>query len=68
MIPKEKANELVNKFYIQEIKYYENIITAKECATIAVDEIIIAVSMCYSEDSVINYWKDVREELKTLPA
>lgn len=38
MTLKERAQQLVDKFYIEEIKYYENRTTAKQCALIAVDE------------------------------
>ena len=48
MTPKEKAEELLNKYTIatwikfDEIKHLTTIPTAKECALIAVDEIILS--------------------------
>jgi len=61
MTPKEKAKELVNKFYIQEIKYYENITTAKQCALIAVDEILNLDN--FSIEGRI-YWQEVKLEIE----
>ena len=56
MTPKEKAEELVDKFYRiikhPELDCWED---AKECALIAVDEIIKLV------DSI--YWQEVKTEL-----
>ena len=47
MTPKEKAKELVDKMYLlsplQEIKFYSNSYMAKQCALIAVNEIIDAL-------------------------
>ena len=63
MTPKEKAKELVNKFYIQEIKYYENITTAKECALIAVDEILNLDN--FSIEGRVN-WQEVKFEIEKL--
>jgi hypothetical protein len=74
MTPKEKAKELVNKFssghpiickmntrnmYISE---------AKQCALIAVDEIIEVINK-YSihsdcpEDADLEYWQEVKQEI-----
>lgn len=63
MTPKEKAKELVNKFYIQEIKYYENITTAKECALISVDEILNLDN--FSIEGRV-YWEEVKFEIEKL--
>ncbi len=62
MTPKEKALELVDKFYIQEIKYYENMVTSKQCALIAVDE-ILKVIHTNMEDK---YWQEVKREIEKL--
>lgn len=47
MTPKEKATELVNLFFTQEIKYYNDINTAKEFALISVDEIVKSKQLRY---------------------
>lgn len=58
MTPKEKARELVNKYYIHSLK-------GKECAIIAVDEIFFALK--YNLDGAtsgsVKYWEKVKEEI-----
>jgi hypothetical protein len=82
MTPKEKAEELVNKMYgetpvrtiiaeIEEDKQY-----AKQCALIAVDEIIssspslpiLGDSGIYGEDIELStkYWEEVKQEIEKL--
>ena len=65
MTPKEKAEELVDKF----IQTNGNAFLAKECVLIAVDEIIIELTQEISP-SVHgfrhNYWKEVKEEIEKL--
>lgn len=65
MTPKEKAKELVNKF----IETNGNAFFAKECALIAVDEImqessILPYGMEYL--SRIDYWEGVKQEIENL--
>ena len=62
--PKEKAEELVMKFYIQEIKYYENIVTAKQCALIAVDEILNQFT--WKPSTGMSFWEEVKQEIEKL--
>lgn len=77
MTPQEKANELVNKYFL-EIEGADtyafnlpsmNLYIAKQCALIAVDEII---SIAYWEwmDSgggeEKNYWQEVKQEIEEL--
>ena len=80
MTPKEKANELVNKYY----GYYTvHMSIAKKCALIAVDEIINAyphtfgLNKEYTKDgelvtSIVNirpniiYWQEVKQEIENL--
>ena len=58
MTPKEKANELVDKFSNEVlIDNYE----AKRCALIAVDEVIQSY-----KDSWLQYWKEVKQEIELL--
>ena len=70
MTPKEKAIELVDKYNLNENLYYS--ITeyqAKECALIAVDEIIEDNRISYMILGVgINkyYWEEVKKEIEAL--
>ena len=75
MTPKEKAEELYDKMYgktpvrdliiqIEEDKQY-----AKQCALIAVDELIkihYLLTTTHDTSPSINYWKDVKQELEKL--
>ena len=49
METKEKSKELVKKY-------------GNDLAFIISSEILEAVSMCYSDEWVINYWKEVKKE------
>ena len=81
MTPKEKAKELVDKMYntphcgiehfpskhycdCSEIGFFQ----AKQCALIAVDEIMKAVGWEEMELGVDrdNYWEEVKEEIEKL--
>ena len=77
MTPKEKAQELINKFIKPTIKwnaingvdYYNDINTAKKCALIAVDEILKAVDNpdeTYLMKHSVNYWTEVKQEIEAL--
>ena len=64
MSPKQKAEELVRKYYTfglnnpaQSFSWYE----CKECALIAVDEILDYIQ---EEDNW--YWQDVKQEIDNL--
>lgn len=67
MTPKEKAEELVNKF----IETNGNRFFPKECALIVVDE-IINTDMLIDEDtwvekpSYLEYWEKVKQEINNL--
>lgn len=69
LTPKEKAKELVEKFSdLEEGEMY--IGKAKQCALIAVDEILEATPHSPSlplelmpHFSAMKYWKEVKEEL-----
>ena len=66
MTPKEKAQELVNK-YLQV--YDGRVIQAKQCALIAVDEILKEKEDCHKFEchgNDINYWQEVKQELDKL--
>jgi hypothetical protein len=59
MTPREKAVELVHKFGMEN-HYYER---AKQCALIAVDEILSINSVDKDED-LSNYWEEVKQEIE----
>jgi len=65
MTPKEKAFQLFCKFYRDNDLLVENLsrIQAKECALIAVNE-IMQESMSHTEDGI--YWNEVKQEINNL--
>ena len=75
MTPKEKSEELVRKYYTfglnnpaQSFSWYE----CKECALIAVDEIISELEDVKNFTGnklslkMINYWQEVKKEIELL--
>jgi hypothetical protein len=72
MTPKQKANSLCMKFLIQtttDIPYGINKTIAKECALIAVDEIIASNPIAFDEqDNCIakQWWQEVKTEIEKL--
>jgi hypothetical protein len=68
----ERAEELVNKFIKPTIKwnpingvgYYNDMNAAKECAIIAVDEIINILNS--DINPLANYWYEVKTEIEKL--
>jgi hypothetical protein len=70
MTAQEKAQELVDKFNYESKHYI--MLDAKQCALIAVDEII--KECCKSsekkdakyQDERINYWQQVKHEIENL--
>jgi hypothetical protein len=82
MTPKEKAQELIDAFY-QHLPLEENVTTsdgvlsweydgwenAKQCALIAVDEIInlnYNLLEYYGNLSSTEYWQEVKQEIEKL--
>ncbi|CAB4141926.1 hypothetical protein UFOVP428_29 [uncultured Caudovirales phage] len=79
MTPKEKANELVVKYLrIENSNEWWSKVPAKECALIAVDE-VIKVCPYYSKEGCetieqlrandyefITYWQEVKKEIENL--
>jgi len=72
MTPKEKAIELVGKFnnhtvkeliYLKNGRVIEGKTEAKQCALIAVDEILDGVIDTLQN---FNYWKQVKQEIEAL--
>jgi hypothetical protein len=69
MTPQEKAKELVNKYFKESNLLYEDLtwIQAKECALIAVDEIINIKLLWYQKDTKeLDYCKQVKQEIEKL--
>jgi hypothetical protein len=68
MTPREKAVELVHKFGMEN-QYYER---AKQCALIAVEEIInVAQPQCHIQsahnlEETLEYWEQVKQEIQKL--
>ena len=69
--PKEKAEELVRKYYTfglnnpaQSFSWYE----CKQCALITVDEIIESHYFVLSgvKPNIYNYWQEVKQEILAL--
>jgi hypothetical protein len=60
MTPKEKSINLFNN-YVKLLPFGSNVERAKECALIAVDEILKAVEGKYDE-----YWLEVKNEIEKL--
>lgn len=72
MTPKEKAEELVNKFKQYSYDVGKDTSFAKQCALIAVDEIISVlnpehwgIEMNIAIDELI-YWREVKKEIESL--
>ncbi len=71
MTPKEKAEELVDKYvsltdgWVYGIKGWEH---KKQCALIAVDEMIKQQQIQFDEMvwSCVGYWKEVQQEIEKL--
>ena len=65
MTPKEKAKELVDKYLDIDSKYeYLSYSMAKQCALIAVDEIL---SLCWNGNMLaMEYWQKVKQEIEEI--
>jgi hypothetical protein len=59
MTPKEKAQELVDKFNYESKHYL--MLDAKQCALIAVDEILNLLPLANR-----NFWRQVKHEIENL--
>ncbi len=72
MEPKDKAIEIFKKYYCLEnnSKNKINVIqfdTAKQCALIAVDEILKPSFNGYVKmQSIVRYWEEVKKEIENL--
>jgi hypothetical protein len=70
MIPKEKAEELVNKFtphtkvFHEHLGWVNYLDSTKQCALIAVDEILkLELQEVYQN---IDYWREVKQEIEKI--
>jgi hypothetical protein len=67
MTPKEKAEELFEKFNNPDTKYYPYVHNAQQCALIAVSEIKRCIDWhIYPLDKEWRYWEEVKQELEKL--
>ena len=70
LTPKEKAKEIFGKMYFaddQMDNYPICFKTAKQCALIAVEEIISIKLLWFQKDTEhLDFWKEVKEELLKL--
>ena len=64
MTPKEKAKELVGKYYVTIYHTINQQQKAKECATLLVDEILNSTPSF--EVDKINYCIEVKQEIENL--
>lgn len=66
MTPKEKAEELYKKMYIVHSNIYPS--SAKQCALVAVDEILNEHMFDDSEysDRRYDYWDKVKQEIEKI--
>jgi len=71
MTPKEKAEELVDKFKLKQNFFTNSFIktTAKQCALIAVNEILNEFPQGFKgnfEERRKQYWQEVKKEIEKL--
>jgi len=70
MTPKEKANQLVDNYWLMDkINPSLSKEQAKQCALIAVDELIkihYLLTTTHDTSPSINYWKEVKKEIQNL--
>jgi hypothetical protein len=69
MTPQEKADELVNKYKFTEIPNYTSMLEVKQCALIAVDEILTTLYDLKFGNAVVeelDYWEDVKQEIENI--
>ena len=63
MTPKEKANDLIVQYQINSTLLYSQ---AKQCALIAIDEILNYDNQFIQTEEQFNYWKEIKQELEQL--
>jgi hypothetical protein len=62
MTPKEKAKELIDKYDFIYVPNYLSMFEVKQCALVAVDEILNVLFQHHK----IDYWKQVKQEIEKL--
>jgi hypothetical protein len=64
MTPKEKAEDLLSKYYFQ----VQTLDKQKQCALIAVNEILDVIVTIYDYDfeKLNPYWEEVKQEIEKL--
>lgn len=65
MTAKEKAIELIDKFYSIS-SFFSDLEDAKQCALIAADEIIEFMSPMVNSKQAYDYWDEVKQEIEKL--
>ena len=65
MTPKEKAEELVGK-YLEPNGIVLGLDVAKQCASLALDEIFFAIQDLPLDEVNWNYWQEVKQEIEKL--
>lgn len=67
-LPKEKAKDLVDKYSFVYIQNYTSMFEVKQCALIAVDEILSMGIMAESGDwnMAKEFWEEVKKEIEKL--
>jgi hypothetical protein len=66
MTAKEKSRELVDNFIGTQRGFVMPIIIAKQCALIAVDEILNANQIWYADSVPSKYWQEVKAEIENI--
>ena len=72
MTPKEKAKQLVKKFtsatmtLVADYEWVDDIFSAKQCALIAVDEILKNNLILFEDYLNDEYWREVKQEIELL--
>ena len=69
MTPKEKAKELLDKYSFVEIANYTSMFEVKQCALVAVDEILDEIQpfeLAWEYESKIKFWESVKTEIEKL--
>ena len=69
MTPKQKAEELVEKFRLNVLDYENNGLNsfkAKQCALIAVNEILSVITNSNDYYIMSNYYQQVKKEIEKL--
>ena len=69
MTPKEKAEDLMQKYDFVYIANYTSRHEVKQCALIAVDELINAATPVYDSFWPVNtteYWQEVKQEIENI--